>query len=70
MAQYVLRHAAAQPQKDALVVIGSSDQKSLTYAALERAVLGLAQGFLDRGLKPGDIVLLRLGNTVDFPISY
>lgn len=70
MAQYVLRHAAAQPQKDALVVVGASDQQSLTYAALERAVLGLAQGFLDRGLKPGDIVLLRLGNTVDFPISY
>lgn len=70
MAQYVLRHAQEQPQKDALVVVGSSGSQTLTYDELESAVLGLAQAFLDHGLSPGDIVLLRLGNTVDFPISY
>lgn len=70
MAQYVLRHAKQQPQKDALVVVGASGAQVLSYAALESAVLGLAQAFLDRGLSAGDIVLLRLGNTVDFPISH
>jgi acyl-coenzyme A synthetase/AMP-(fatty) acid ligase len=44
--------------------------ETLTYAALKSAVLGTGAGLLQAGLHPGDIVLMRLGNTVDFPIAY
>jgi acyl-coenzyme A synthetase/AMP-(fatty) acid ligase len=40
------------------------------YAELEAAVRGTATGLLDLGLEPGALVLMRLGNTVDFPIAY
>ncbi len=33
-------------------------------------MLGTGGGFLAAGCVPGDIVLLRLGNTIDFPIAY
>jgi len=67
MAAYVLERGAAQPDKVALSVLGAQDW---TYAALRAAVLGTATGLLRAGLVPGDRVLLRLGNTVDFPIAY
>lgn len=70
MAQYVLQHANGAPDKIALSVVSKQSAQSLTYSELESAVLGVAQGFLDRGLEAGDIVLMRLGNTVDFPITY
>jgi len=41
-----------------------------SYAALEAAVLGAASGFLSQGLKSGDRLLMRLGNSVEFPIAY
>lgn len=37
---------------------------------MQAAVRGTGTGLLKKGLRPGDIVLLRLGNTVDFPIAY
>jgi acyl-coenzyme A synthetase/AMP-(fatty) acid ligase len=33
-------------------------------------VLGTGTGLLQAGLRPGQIVLMRLGNTVDFPLAY
>ncbi|WP_299498733.1 class I adenylate-forming enzyme family protein [uncultured Roseobacter sp.] len=70
MAAYVLAAAHQNPQKDALLVLGQDDVETWTFAALEAAVRGTATGFLGLGLKPGDKVLMRLGNTVDFPIAY
>ncbi|MEM7320062.1 MAG: class I adenylate-forming enzyme family protein, partial [Pseudomonadota bacterium] len=37
---------------------------------LEQAILGTSRGLRQRGLRSGDIALMRLGNTVDFPIAY
>ena len=70
MAAHVLGRAAAQPDKVALEVLGGQTPETWTYADLKAAVLGTAAGLLDRGLTPGDIVLMRLGNTVDFPLAY
>lgn len=67
MAQYVLERGAATPEKIALSVLGVEDW---TYSALRAAVLGTASGLLEAGAKPGDRVLMRLGNTVDFPLAY
>lgn len=70
MAAHVLALAAEQPDKVALAVLTPSGATRWSYGKLEQAVLGTATGLLDRGLAPGDRVLMRLGNTVEFPITY
>ncbi len=70
MAAHVLAKAATLGDKIALSVIGPDGADTWTYAALEAAVRGTATGLLALGLVPGDIVLMRLGNTVDFPLAY
>lgn len=70
MAAHVLARAGELADKTALSVIGGAQPESWTYAALEAAVRGTATGLLREGLTPGDIVLMRLGNTADFPIAY
>jgi acyl-coenzyme A synthetase/AMP-(fatty) acid ligase len=67
MAAYVLARGAACPAKTALSVLGEQDW---TYGDLTAAVRGTATGLLRAGLVPGDRVLMRLGNTVDFPLAY
>lgn len=70
MAHYVLSGGATQPDKIALAIVGPSGAERWSFARLERAVRGVATGLIARGLAPGDRVLLRLGNTVDFPIAF
>ena len=70
MAAHVLARAGTLAEKTALRVIGGEHPESWTYSDLEAAVRGTATGLLREGLKPGDIVLMRLGNTPDFPIAY
>ncbi|MEX0371219.1 MAG: class I adenylate-forming enzyme family protein [Tateyamaria sp.] len=70
MAAHVLQHATAQPNKVAVAVVGPDQTDTLAYDDLQRAVLGTAGGLLATGCTPGDLVLMRLGNTVDFPIAY
>ncbi|SMP10343.1 Acyl-CoA synthetase (AMP-forming)/AMP-acid ligase II [Shimia sagamensis] len=70
MAAHVLRHAERLAAKEALCVVSGSATESWTFAALKSAILGTGAGLLQSGLNPGDRVLMRLGNTVDFPIAY
>ena len=70
LAAHVLRHADVFADKVALSVLGNSGANDWTYTTLARAVRGTGQSLLDSGLVPGDILLMRLGNTVDFPIAY
>ena len=70
LAAYVLQHAGDLPDKIALSVMGVSGSERWSYRSLNDAVLGTATGLLQCGLVEGDVVLLRLGNTVDFPIAY
>ncbi|MEP4248740.1 class I adenylate-forming enzyme family protein [Tateyamaria sp.] len=70
MAAYVLSHAETVPDKVAISVVSSEVEQSLTYAQLSAAVRGTGAGFLQAGCVPGDIILMRLGNTMDFPIAY
>ena len=67
MAAHVLARGALTPDKIALSVLGGDN---LTYGALRAAVLGTATGLLQAGAVFGDRVLMRLGNTVDFPLAY
>lgn len=70
MAAHVLRHAGDLPDKVALAVLGLSGAERWSFARLQDAVLGTGTGLLRAGLRPGDRVLMRLGNTVDFPVAY
>lgn len=72
MAQYVLRHADDMGEKTALSLLAPdpAGDQHWSFLDLDRAVRGLAGGLLARGLLPGDRVLLRLGNSVDFPLAF
>ncbi|WP_415920675.1 class I adenylate-forming enzyme family protein [Tateyamaria sp. SN6-1] len=70
LAGHVLARAEALDDKIAVAVIGTDTHEEMTYAALRAAVLGTASGLREAGFKAGDIVLMRLGNTLDFPIAY
>ena len=70
MAEYVLAQADITPEKVALSVLSNSGARRISYAQLNSDVLGVAQGLSDAGIESDDRVLMRLGNTVDFPITY
>lgn len=70
MAAYVLGHADRVPDKIALSIVSPHGAQRWSYRQIKQAVLGLAQGFLDMGLTAGDRVLLRIGNTVEYPLVY
>ena len=70
LAGFVLRRAGDNPDKLALSVLGPDGSEDWSYGALEAAVRGTGTGLLRTGLEPGQIVLMRLGNTVEFPIAY
>ena len=70
LAAYVLAAGRAQPDKIALSLLSKTGAEHWRYADLIQAVLGTATGLRAQGLAPGDRVLLRLGNTVDFPLAY
>lgn len=65
-----MAQASTDPDKVALAILGLSGAESWSYARLDAAVRGTGTGLLQAGLTPGDRVLMRLGNTVDFPIAY
>lgn len=69
LAAHVLRHAQSQPDKIALAVLGLSRSDRWSYDRLARAVFGLAAA-LRAGACAGRRLLMRLGNTVAFPITY
>ncbi|MBS0122756.1 class I adenylate-forming enzyme family protein [Thetidibacter halocola] len=70
LAAHVLAAGERMPDKIALALVKPTGAERWSYARLIAAVRGTATGLLQAGLKPGDIVLLRLGNSVDFPIAY
>ena len=70
LAAHVLAAGEATPDKIALSVVKPTGAARWSYGRLTAAVRGTATGLLQAGLEPGDSVLLRLGNTVDFPIAY
>ncbi|WP_121065123.1 class I adenylate-forming enzyme family protein [Chachezhania antarctica] len=70
MAAHVLGRADAAPDKTALSILGPDGPGDCSFATLQAMVRGTGTGLLNAGLNPGDIVVMRLGNTVDFPVAY
>ncbi|MFN3575604.1 MAG: class I adenylate-forming enzyme family protein [Tabrizicola sp.] len=61
---------AATLDKPALTILRADGDETLSYAELLRLTRGCAGALLALGLTPGDRVLLRLGNTLAFPILF
>ena len=70
LADYVLSAGHATPDKIALTVYEDGHPQRYTYAALAQAVLGAATGLKAAGVGAGDRVMLRIGNTVNFPVCF
>ncbi|ABG32276.1 long-chain fatty acid--CoA ligase [Roseobacter denitrificans] len=70
LTRHVLAAGRAHPQKQALLIVSADHTETWSFGALEAAVRGTATGFLRQGLTPGDVIVMRLGNTIDFPITY
>ncbi|MEM9797992.1 MAG: class I adenylate-forming enzyme family protein [Pseudomonadota bacterium] len=67
MSAYVLAAGRDRPDHPALIVPGIGNWP---HAALLEAVERRAGGFAALGLPAGSRILLRLGNTVDFPVTF
>ncbi|MEM8731201.1 MAG: class I adenylate-forming enzyme family protein [Pseudomonadota bacterium] len=70
LAAHVLGRAPTLGARTALSVVHDDAAQNWSYSELEAAVRGTGTGLLRAGLAPGDIALMRLGNSVDFPIAY
>ncbi|MEM9146275.1 MAG: class I adenylate-forming enzyme family protein [Pseudomonadota bacterium] len=72
MGAYVMAAAERQPDKDALRALDPTGVlfERWSYGALAAAIRATAAGLQARGLERGDRVMLRLGNTTDFPILF
>lgn len=69
LAGHVLARAASL-HKPALTILHPDRDETLTYADLLHLTRSTATALLSQGLTPGDRILLRLGNTLAFPILY
>lgn len=70
LAAHVLAQAPRLPDKVALAVLSPTGSQRWSFARLEDRILRTASGLLAQGLRPGDRVLLRLGNRPDFPVAF
>lgn len=70
LSSYVLAAAATTPDKIALAILGPTRSERWSYARLEDAVACAAGGLVQAGLTSGDKLLLRMGNSAQFPIAY
>lgn len=71
LAAHVLQDSAARlPDKIALQILKLSGAERWSYARLIGAVQGVASGLSAMGLEPQARVLLRLGNQVEFALTY
>ena len=70
LAAHVLYAGGAPDDKLALVVLSASGAERWSYGRLRQRVLATAGGLCAAGLEPGARLLMRLGNSPDFPVVY
>ncbi|WP_134681950.1 class I adenylate-forming enzyme family protein [Paracoccus ravus] len=70
LAEHVLAAGLNAPDRLAMSIIGLSRADRWSHARLRQAVLGTATGLLGAGLEPGDRLLMRLGNSAAFPVTF
>jgi len=70
LAAHVLAAGLSAPDHIALQLLSLTGADRWSYGRLIAAVRGVATGLLAEGMTPGDRVLLRLGNSPDFPVTF
>lgn len=73
LARHALAHAAVAPEAEALLVTDSAAGHVIErwrYGDIDAAVRAVAGGLRETGLGAGERVVLRIGNTSDFPILF
>ncbi len=72
MAAYVLAGDGAPDGRIAFEVPATrtGPGSTISYGTLRTHVRGIATGLLSHGLRPGDRLLFRLGNRLEFPLAY
>ena len=71
IARYCLAaHAAARPDKTALIVVGGGQERRWCYGELDRAVRRLAGGFRRLGLAPGARLIIRIDNDLPYILTF
>ena len=70
LAAYVLENSHKNPRKNALEIISKLSNYSISFEELRSRVLRTGNAFIKLGLNPNDKILLRLDNTITFPIAY
>ncbi|NIZ12210.1 class I adenylate-forming enzyme family protein [Phaeobacter sp. HF9A] len=71
LAAHVLGRADARADHPAIVIASAHQEDEVwTYRQIQNAALGIATGLREKGFTPGDILLMRLGNTIDFPLCF
>lgn len=70
LARRVLWSAEVPGEKAALVVMTPKRLETWRYDSLRALVLKTAGGLLNAGMRPGNTLLMRIGNTPDFPIVF
>ncbi len=70
LAEYVLENANKNPTKKALEIISKFSNYSISFEELKSRVLKTGNALIKLGLNRNDKILLRLDNTVTFPIAH
>ena len=70
LAAYVLENSYKNPKKNALEIISKISNYSISFEELRSRVLRTGNALIKLGLNPNDKILLRLDNTITFPIAY
>lgn len=70
LAAHVLGQAAALSDRPALLILSGDTAESWTHGQIRDTVRRCAGGLLGLGLRPGDRVLMRIGNRVEFPLAF
>lgn len=63
-------NARLRPEKTALILVGDGTEAQLTFGEADRAVRGIGAGLLRLGLRPGDRVMIRMGNDADYALLH
>lgn len=66
IAQFLIDSAHRRPEHPAVIFEG----KEITYSGLNRRTDALAWGLREKGIKPGDVVVLMMPNSIDWITAY
>ncbi|NNE81584.1 MAG: acyl-CoA synthetase [Silicimonas sp.] len=70
LARHVLFSNSAPDDAIALTVLGLDTTEVWRFGELRHSVLATAAGFVKSGLSVGDRILMRIGNSPDFPVVF